>query len=987
MTTTVNGMINNAKQIDGLPPQTVLNPNSLLHVSLYGVSQKIAVQQIISDVLNFKFNRLISIAGPITVSGNNITIPAAVWVMENVNYQTFVNTVVNTPYAATGYTRTDIFVGNKSNQIIRITGPETAGVSPAPNVPVDTVYITTVNVTDSSIGNPTEPVIGDINWGDIKGTLANQSDLKTALDEKLSSTVNLTAGRIPYTSGPKVLTDSSRLLWNNTTSNLNLNGNKPILTLKENLNNRSIDISTAGSGSGILIFQDGLGKRLLTLEGAHQGSNIQSKLGIGQFTGGIPQESQLYVYGGTNGANIDARGSAEVDEANIDLEGNDWEDGVPNSLGFSYFGSKRTGITTIYGYARTKLGQVRFGNTDTALITSINDLGNVTPIRFGINTAEVANINDKGFAYKSDFSSGNISNPRWLVDKGYVDGLVVGLLDDRGSYNASSNVFPSTGGSGISGAILKGDLWYVSVAGTLGGRPVAVGDSFRALVDAPGQTAGNWSLLSSNLGYVPANDASVLHRTGDESFTGLKSANQFGGSLNLTVTGGSGAALSVNTTAANGALAVGSTSSGNAVTVNSYSTGDAIIANIGASGTGYNFVGKNNLANTFTVNKIGDVTGNKFVKTGGTASQYLMADGSTSTLTNPVTGTGTLNYIPIFTATGTISNSAILQGANGSIGINGASAPDTGDTRIQSNGTTYSTLSLKSTNIDGIIRAHNPNGLLYLGTISNHGVGILANGNETVRFTTNGNVGIGTTNPTAKVTLSGLNEGAALDIFNTSSNLNFRIGTGNVGGALFFENNAGSEVARLQQNGNVGIGTLNPVSRLHISSSAGTTYPTLGTQYGHFFMAGDDGKYGLMGGIHTTTGAAWFQAMRNDAATAYNLLLQPVGGNVGIGTTNPVGRFQVKVDTDQNLSVTSSNSKVTIAGVNDNSTFYSPLGIDADSIDFNIRNVNKMQITSSGDLVITARIFANDAAADADTTLPSGGLYRVTGSRTAFIKP
>lgn len=89
----------------------------------------------------------------------------------------------------------------------------------------------------------------------------------------------------------------------------------------------------------------------------------------------------------------------------------------------------------------------------------------------------------------------------------YVDGLVVGLLDDRGSYNASVNVFPSTGGSGTAGAILKGDIWYVSVMGTLGGQVVNVGDSFRALVDSPAQITTNWSILEANIGYVPENVA------------------------------------------------------------------------------------------------------------------------------------------------------------------------------------------------------------------------------------------------------------------------------------------------------------------------------------------------------------------------------------------------------------------------------------------------------------------------------------------------
>ncbi len=64
---------------------------------------------------------------------------------------------------------------------------------------------------------------------------------------------------------------------------------------------------------------------------------------------------------------------------------------------------------------------------------------------------------------------------------------------DRGNYNASSNLFPSTGGSGTSGAVAKGDIWTISVAGTLGGTAITVGDTIRALVDAPGQTAANWA--------------------------------------------------------------------------------------------------------------------------------------------------------------------------------------------------------------------------------------------------------------------------------------------------------------------------------------------------------------------------------------------------------------------------------------------------------------------------------------------------------------
>lgn len=87
--------------------------------------------------------------------------------------------------------------------------------------------------------------------------------------------------------------------------------------------------------------------------------------------------------------------------------------------------------------------------------------------------------------------------------KDYADSLVVGLLDYRGGYDASSNVFPSTGGSGSAGAVLKGDMWVISVAGTLGGKAIHAGDSIIAKIDNPAQAAANWNTVESNLSYVP----------------------------------------------------------------------------------------------------------------------------------------------------------------------------------------------------------------------------------------------------------------------------------------------------------------------------------------------------------------------------------------------------------------------------------------------------------------------------------------------------
>lgn len=102
--------------------------------------------------------------------------------------------------------------------------------------------------------------------------------------------------------------------------------------------------------------------------------------------------------------------------------------------------------------------------------------------------------------------TGDIEDQTDLVE--YIDDRMTGLWDDRGNYDASGNAYPSSGGSGTAGAILKGDIWTISVAGTLPtGRVVEIGDTVRALVDSPGSTEANWAIGQNNIGYVAENSA------------------------------------------------------------------------------------------------------------------------------------------------------------------------------------------------------------------------------------------------------------------------------------------------------------------------------------------------------------------------------------------------------------------------------------------------------------------------------------------------
>ena len=156
--------------------------------------------------------------------------------------------------------------------------------------------------------------------------------------------------------------------------------------------------------------------------------------------------------------------------------------------------------------------------TDLVLVKSDVGLGsvdNTADTAKPVSTAQQTALNLKeDVANKSTSTALGTSDtlyPTQNAVKVYTDTAItaaaVGLLDDRGNYDASPNTFPATGGSGSAGAILKGDLWTVSVAGTLGGVAVTAGDVVRSLIDTPGQTSSNWAIAENNLGYVAENSA------------------------------------------------------------------------------------------------------------------------------------------------------------------------------------------------------------------------------------------------------------------------------------------------------------------------------------------------------------------------------------------------------------------------------------------------------------------------------------------------
>jgi hypothetical protein len=99
------------------------------------------------------------------------------------------------------------------------------------------------------------------------------------------------------------------------------------------------------------------------------------------------------------------------------------------------------------------------------------------------------------------------------------------------------------------------------------------------------------------------------------------------------------------------------------------------------------------------------------------------------------------------------------------------------------------------------------------------------------------------------------------------------------------------QTLNIRENGNVGIGTATAQLKATIRASDAPDLPTLGSASGHLLIGNGatNVDYGLMFGVNGY-GDTWIQSQRVDGpATAYNILLQPRGGNVLIGTDTDSG--------------------------------------------------------------------------------------------------
>ena len=181
----------------------------------------------------------------------------------------------------------------------------------------------------------------------------------------------------------------------------------------------------------------------------------------------------------------------------------------------------------------------------------------------------------------------------------------------------------------------------------------------------------------------------------------------------------------------------------------------------------------------------------------------------------------------------------------------------------------------------------------------------------------NGNLGIGTTSPAshAKLHINGDSASTYLCVTGGGSGNSYkRIQLGTTADAnriyssradgthatipLWFNvSNGNAPDMAIKENGNVGIGTTSPYAKLQISGTS--TNPSTSTQsstssQGILRLHGTGGLFMDFGFLLSSPYTGWIQTHNGTTnGTGDDLALQPVSGNVGIGTTSPNAKLDV----------------------------------------------------------------------------------------------
>jgi len=686
---------------------------------------------------------------------------------------------------------------------------------------IDNTDEVTLNITPTVIEINVNKGSSFAKWGDILGTLSDQEDLQGALDLK----ADLVDGKVPSSQLPSYVDD-----------------------VIEVANYAALPVT--GESGKIYITIDN--NHIFRWTGSIYVEITDNTAVWGAITGTLSSQTDLVTALNLRVPYTGATGNVNLGEYGL-TAGFLGLDTTPTST--------PTGVGTIYWDAANRTAALIDGDGDTTLqigqeqrilvhnntgstltdgqvVYVTGSTGNLPSVSLADATSETTSAATIGVVTESIANGAD----GFITISGIVNGLNT-LAFDEGDLlwlSTTAGAFTTTKPASPAHLVLIG--YVIKKAGGNGSILVKIQNTqelsessdvlFTSLANNDILTYESSSSLWKNksistiLGYTPANDSNVVHKTGDETISGRKTFNSTTDiGIRSNISGNGYGIYSENSS--NGiSFYVANNGSGKAFSVSN---------TLGSFGNMYE--GSYNGTSNFAVNYLGEITASKFIKSGGTAFEFLKANGDVDSNIY-FKGSVTAGYLPksLYPSSGDFTTSLIYDSGT-NIGIGTASPAEKlsviggniqlgAGYKLQYSSTAYMT---PENNVSGAEIA--TGGIL---TIKTGGT------TERVRVDASGNVGIGTTNPdngkltilknTSRATESSYGIAIQSNASNVYTELllgaDDTVDCGIIQTAAKNTSFTTKKLALQPQGGNVGIGTTSPSQKLTIGDGTGT-----GNQY------------------------------------------------------------------------------------------------------------------------------------------------------------